>query len=111
MQTELWLGIIIASIGTYGLRVIPLMWTQRHLKKHQCTNNETTLPLWISVLGPLMIAAMLGVSLVPKVTTIESWIGTGVGVLVTITVWRKTRSLGLPVLLGVLAFGIVFLIV
>ena len=106
MQTDIWVAIILAAIGTYALRVGPLLWTQRHFNKHKASNTEARLPTWLSVLGPLMIAAMLGTSLIPKVPSASSWIATVVGTLVTILVWRKFKSLGLPVFCGVLSFGL-----
>ncbi len=38
MQTDIWIAIVIAAIGTYGLRVGPLLWTQRHINKHKANN-------------------------------------------------------------------------
>ncbi len=106
MQIDVWVAIIVAAIGTYALRVVPLWWTQRHFKKHQVNNTQAHLPTWLSVLGPLMIAAMLGTSLIPKSPSTSSWLATAVGVLVTVMVWRKYKTLGLPVFCGVLAFGL-----
>ena len=106
MQTDIWVAIVIAAIGTYALRAVPLVWTQRHFNRRKGGDNEAHLPMWWSVLGPLMIAAMLGTSLIPKVPTEASWLATVVGSLVTAIMWRKFRTLGLPVLGGVLAFGL-----
>lgn len=108
MQTDIWIAIVIAAIGTYGLRVGPLLWTQRHINKHKANNTEAHLPTWLSVLGPLMIAAMLGASLIPKTPSLSSWLASAVGILVTTLVWRKFKTLGLPVFCGVLFFGLVF---
>jgi branched-subunit amino acid transport protein AzlD len=105
MQTEIWVAIVVAAIGTYALRVGPLLWTQRHFNKHKANNSQAHLPMWLSVLGPLMIAAMLGASLIPKEPSQASWVATVIGTLVTTLVWRKYRTLGLPVFCGVLAFG------
>ncbi len=66
MHVDIWIAIVVAAIGTYALRVVPLLWTQRHFNKHKANNTEARLPTWLSVLGPLMIAAMLGASLIPK---------------------------------------------
>ncbi|GFD95222.1 hypothetical protein KUL156_00940 [Alteromonas sp. KUL156] len=110
MQTETWIAITVAAIGTYALRVGPLLWTQRHFNKHKVDNTEARLPTWLSVLGPLMIAAMLGASLIPKAPSSASWVATAVGAFVTALVWRKYRSLGLPVFCGVLSFGLAFVL-
>lgn len=108
MQTDIWVAIIVAAIGTYALRVVPLLWTQRHFNKHKANNTEARLPTWLSVLGPLMIAAMLGASLVPKAPSMSSWIATCIATAITILVWRKTKTLGLPVFSGVAAFGVIY---
>lgn len=110
MQTDIWVAIVIAAIGTYALRVGPLLMTQRHFNKHKANNTQARLPIWLSVLGPLMIAAMLGASLIPKAPSISSWIATAIGTLVTVVIWHKRRTLGFPVLCGVLAFGVAFII-
>ena len=108
MHVDIWIAIVVAAIGTYALRVGPLLWTQRHFNKHKANNTEAHLPAWLSVLGPLMIAAMLGASLIPKVPSAASWIATAIGTVVTVVVWRKFKSLGLPVFCGVLSFGVAF---
>jgi len=108
MHVDIWIAIVVAAIGTYALRVVPLLWTQRHFNKHKANNTEARLPTWLSVLGPLMIAAMLGASLIPKAPSAASWIATAIGTVVTVVVWRKFKSLGLPVFCGVLSFGIAF---
>ncbi|CAA0357097.1 conserved membrane hypothetical protein [Alteromonas alvinellae] len=108
MHVDIWIAIVVAAIGTYALRVVPLLWTQRHFNKHKANNTEARLPTWLSVLGPLMIAAMLGASLIPKAPSAASWIATAIGTVVTVLVWRKFKSLGLPVFCGVLSFGIAF---
>ena len=108
MHVDIWIAIVVAAIGTYALRVVPLLWTQRHFNKHKANNTEARLPTWLSGLGPLMIAAMLGASLIPKAPSAASWIATAIGTVVTVLVWRKFKSLGLPVFCGVLSFGVAF---
>ena len=108
MHVDIWIAIVVAAIGTYALRVVPLLWTQRHFNKHKANNTEARLPTWLSVLGPLMLAAMLGASLIPKAPSAASWIATAIGTVVTVLVWRKFKSLGLPVFCGVLSFGVAF---
>ncbi len=108
MHVDIWIAIVVAAIGTYALRVVPLLWTQRHFNKHKANNTEARLPTWLSVLGPLMIAAILGASLIPKAPSAASWIATAIGTVVTVLVWRKFKSLGLPVFCGVLSFGVAF---
>lgn len=110
MPIDTWVAIIVAAVGTYALRVGPLLWTQRHFNKHKANNTQARLPTWLSVLGPLMIAAMLGASLIPKAPSAESWAATAIGVFITSLTWRKYRSLGLPVFCGVVSFGLAFVL-
>ncbi|MDH4573785.1 AzlD domain-containing protein [Salinicola acroporae] len=110
MSLELWLGVIVAALGTYLLRLLPLLWMQRHLKRRDGEAEVDALPKWLVVLGPMMIAAVLGVSLVPRTSDPEGWLATVVGLGVTLVVWRKTRSLGWPVVGGVLTFGAVVIV-
>jgi branched-subunit amino acid transport protein len=67
------------------------------------------MPVWLTVLGPAMIAAMLGVSLVPGSFTIGAAVASVTAVVLTLLVWRRTRSLGWPVLVGVMTYGAVTL--
>lgn len=104
MSMELWWALALSALGTFLMRVAPLVWMQRHLIRRAGTN--AAMPVWLSVLGPTMIAAMFGVSLVPGQLSAAAWLVTACGSLVTWLVWLKTRSLGLPVLAGVLAYGL-----
>lgn len=106
MDTSLWVAIITTAIGTYLMRLIPLIWMQKHLKKHSDKDAIEVIPQWLSILGPLMIVAMLGVSMIPKTPDTNSWIATLVGCSVTWLTWKYTRSLGFPVAFGVIAFGV-----
>lgn len=48
----------------------------------------------------MMIAAVLGVSIVPVNPSPVSWLATAIGLSVTLLVWRRLRSLGWPVRRG-----------
>jgi len=110
MSVELWVGMIVAALGTYLIRLLPLLWMQRRLTRSNAEGNVDALPKWLVILGPMMIAAVLGVSLVPRTPDIAGWLATLVGLGVTLVVWRRTRSLGWPVVAGVLTFGIVVIV-
>ncbi len=97
------LGVIAA--GTLAARMLPLWWTRRQLQR----SSQLQLPLWLTISGPLMIAAMLGVSLVPAQVTAGTIAATLLAALVTILSWRRSRSLGLPVVAGVLCYGLVII--
>lgn len=106
---EQWdIALVVLALGTYLLRMLPLWWTRRHLNRQAGAGLQ--LPLWLTVLGPAMIAAMLGVSLLPANLTAASLLATLFACLSTVLVWRRTRSLGWPVVLGVLCYGGVFML-
>ncbi len=110
MDTSMWLALVSIAIGTYLLRLLPYIWMKRSLAKRQTEDGIGSMPTWLTILGPTMIAAMFGTSLVPTHSDALSWLATCVGILVTFGVWTRTRSMGLPILFGVVAFGMVTLI-
>lgn len=110
LDTAIWLAILVAAVGTYLVRAVPLWWMQRHLARRSQTSRAQAMPVWLSVLGPAMIAAMLGVSLVPGSFTLGAAAASIAGVALTLLVWRRTRSLGWPVLVGVAIYGAVTLV-
>lgn len=107
MNESTWLTLGIIAFGTFLLRVGPLYWMSRRIKRSNGRNALASIPVWLTVMGPVMIAAMFGTSLVPLVPSLTTWSATIVGTIATLLVWYKTRSLGLPVLAGVLLYGIV----
>jgi branched-subunit amino acid transport protein AzlD len=107
MDMSMWLALVSIAIGTYLLRLLPYLWMKRSLAKRQTEDGVGSMPIWLTILGPTMIAAMFGTSLVPTQSDMVSWLATGVGILVTFGVWKRTRSMGLPILCGVVAFGII----
>lgn len=110
MDKPLVYAILAIAAGTCLMRILPLLWMQRHLSRRKAENPVDSLPDWLSVLGPSMIAALLGASLVPTTLTITNWMATFLGVVVTLLVWRHSRSLGLPVFVGVIVYGAVKLL-
>ncbi|SFU64989.1 AzlD domain-containing protein [Halomonas korlensis] len=110
MSSALWLAVIASALGTLLMRLLPLLWMQRHLKRLGDDDLEA-MPQWLGLLGPLMITAVFGVSLVPTRTDAISWIATLVGLLATLVVWRRTRTLGWPVAAGVAAYGAAVMLV
>ncbi|GHB24045.1 AzlD domain-containing protein [Salinicola rhizosphaerae] len=105
MSLELWIGTLVAALGTYLIRLLPLLWMQRRMKSSDRGEGPEAMPQWLVILGPMMIAAVLGVSLVPRTPDAAGWGATVIGLGVTLAVWWRTRSLGWPVVAGVLAFG------
>ncbi|WP_110686781.1 AzlD domain-containing protein [Salinicola aestuarinus] len=104
MSATLWVAVLACAFGTLLMRVVPFLWMQRRLNSESGLND---LPQWLGILGPLMIAAVLGVSLMPVHPSPASWLATLLGLVATLLVWRRTRSLGLPVAAGVATFGAV----
>lgn len=104
MSTALWVAIALSALGTLLMRVVPFLWMQRRLDQREGPGG---MPEWLAILGPLMIAAVLGVSIVPVNPSPVSWLATALGLIATIVMWRRTRSLGWPVAVGVAVFGVV----
>ncbi|MCH4811016.1 AzlD domain-containing protein [Vreelandella neptunia] len=104
MSTSLWLAIFASALGTLLMRVVPFLWMQRRLNSETGLNN---MPQWLGILGPLMIAAVLGVSIMPVNPSAISWLATAIGLFVTLLVWWRVRSLGWPVAAGVAVYGVV----
>ena len=104
MSSAMWIAVIICALGTLLMRVVPFLWMQRRLGS--ATGMNAT-PQWLVILGPMMIAAVLGVSIVPVNPNAISWLATAIGLSVTLMVWRRLRSLGWPVAAGVAVFGAV----
>ncbi|WP_288130131.1 AzlD domain-containing protein [Microbulbifer sp.] len=111
MDSKLWIALLATAIGTLLMRALPLLWMQRHLVRKQASNTLDATPTWLTVLGPLMIAAMFGVSLVPSTVSTAAWAATAIGVLSTYLVWKGTNSLGWPVFAGVAVYGGIMLLV
>lgn len=105
MNNDVWLALAVCAVGTFLLRLIPMLWMKRHLIRQRAAATEAPMPVWLTVLAPTMIAAMFGVSLVPGSLTLSAWLATALGILTTLLMWRRTRSLGWPVCAGVLMFG------
>lgn len=104
MSTALWLAVVASALGTLLLRVVPFLWMQRRLNSDTGLNK---MPQWLGILGPLMIAAVLGVSIMPVNPSATSWIATAIGLSITLVVWWRLRSLGWPVAAGVVVYGLV----
>lgn len=107
MSESIWIVLAIIAFGTFLMRVGPLYWMLRRIKRSEKDNALENIPVWLSVMGPVMIAAMFGTSLIPSTPSVATWSATAVGAVATLLLWYKTRSLGLPVLAGVVAYGIV----
>jgi len=110
MDRNIWIALAICAVGTLLMRLLPLVWMQRHLAKRKAQEAVEEIPSWLSVFAPLMIAGMFGGALVPSHATVSSWLATALGVLATLMVWRFTRSLGWPVFGGVLVYGVIILL-
>lgn len=129
MSDDLWLVIALIAVGTFAIRAVPLLWMRRHLQRRHLargpqrmpaneaegasdatepTEAAASIPGWLSILAPLMIAAMFGVSVVPAaIDSGSAWLASISGVVATLLTWRRTRSLGWPVFTGVLVYGLV----
>ncbi|KZZ45167.1 branched-chain amino acid ABC transporter [Thalassolituus sp. HI0120] len=108
MTDVMWVALAITAAGTFAMRAIPLVWMQRHLSQAQHDSNDSVdgMPTWLGVVGPCVVAALAGSSMVPATQTATTWLATMIGVIVTLLVWYTKRSMGLPILAGVGAFGL-----
>ncbi|MDP5252789.1 MULTISPECIES: AzlD domain-containing protein [unclassified Vibrio] len=109
MSTEVTMAIAMICLGTFLLRCLPMVWMRRRLKANSSKANQAT-PLWLQVLGPTMIAAMCGVSLVPAHPSTLLAFAAIVGCVATVLTWWFSRSLALPVLVGVVCYAVVVLL-
>jgi len=109
MTVELWISVAVIAICTYFLRAIPFFWMQRRLKRRSDATTDSV-PAWLVVLGPAMISAMFGVSLVPASNTASAWLATICGTALTLCVWYRTKSLSWPVFAGVAMYAIVLVV-
>ncbi|MDP4534728.1 AzlD domain-containing protein [Alkalimonas collagenimarina] len=110
MDNGFWIALLFVSVGTLCMRLLPLLWMQRHLLKQKSKGGLAAIPDWLTVLGPLMIAAMLGVSLVPATPSLFTWLATILGAFSALMAWLWTKSLGWPVLAGVSTYGVVIVL-
>jgi branched-subunit amino acid transport protein len=110
MSSALWIAVLASALGTLLMRLLPLLWMQRRLERQGDDDSPEAMPQWLSLLGPLMIAALLGVSLMPVTPGPLAWLATAIGVLATLAVWWHKRTLGWPVAAGVAAYGAVVML-
>lgn len=107
MDKSLWIAMGIIAIGTFLMRALPLLWMSRRITNSHNENMTENMPMWLSVMGPAMIAAMFGTSLIPSTQSLNTWLATILGGLITFLVWYWRRSLGVPVFAGVMVYGII----
>ncbi|MDO6443436.1 MULTISPECIES: AzlD domain-containing protein [unclassified Marinobacter] len=106
MDITLWVALITTSLGTFLMRAVPLLWMQHHLARQSQDNKNGRVPMLLSILGPLTVGAMLGVSLVPKTISSTSLLATFLGTGLTLFVWYRTKSLAWSVVSGVSIYGV-----
>ncbi len=109
MSAAIWLAAGVTAVGTLLIRMLPLYWMQRRLRHISATDRKAAMPAWPGILAPLMIAALLGVSMAPHPISVMTGSATLAGSLATLLLWAKTRTLGLPVAAGVAAYALVLL--
>ncbi|SPJ33619.1 AzlD domain-containing protein [Kushneria phyllosphaerae] len=110
MNGAIWWAAAATAVGTFLIRMLPLYVMQRCMSRVSDIERERQLPEWPGVLAPLMIAALLGLSLPPHPSSALGWSSMVVGSLATLCLWYKTRTLGLPVAAGVAAYTLMLFI-
>ena len=86
MDRGLWIALIATAAGTFLMRTRPLVYMQRHLLKQSNKDAAENMPVWLGVLGPSMVAAMFGTSLIPATSGAASWSATALGLIATFLV-------------------------
>lgn len=107
MDKSSWLALFVIAIGTFLMRAGPLQLIFHRFKQSTSSNSRNQIPFVFSIMGPAVIAALLGTSLMPSTPSFQSWAATFVGILVTLIVYYKIRTLSLPIFFGVLANSLV----
>ncbi|WP_456269804.1 AzlD domain-containing protein [Kushneria sp. AK178] len=107
MTHAIWLAAGATALGTLLIRMLPLYWMQRRLRRVSAADRAMAMPAWPVVLAPLLIAALMGVSLLPQPDSAVTWGATVAGSVATLALWYRTRTLGLPVAAGVAAYALV----
>ena len=111
MSHEALLAVIFLGIATYLSRLLPYLWMRKRLNSSQGTvNQEERIPQSIRVLGPIMIAAMFGMSLLPQEPKTPSLLAAPVACFFIFYIWKKKKSLIFPILGGVASYGLTLFI-
>lgn len=105
MDNNMWIALLLIALGTFAMRGAPLVMMKKHLNKKADQGKPADPPLIFNVLGATMIAAMFGVSLVPPENTTWAWVVVAISTLVTGLIWLKTRTMGLPIFVGVACYA------
>ena len=107
MSYEMWIATGVIALATFLMRALPFALMMRKMSPNSGENLTEQMPLWLSILGPTMVASMFGASLVPTHPSSATWIATVFGVTGTLLFWFWRRSMGLPVFAGVALYGVV----
>lgn len=99
-----WLLIVLAALGTFLLRWLPLSLGNRLL------SGPTWLTLMLSALGLTAMTALVVVSAVDvwrQAPTSNTLLSMMLGTLMTLWVLRLTRNVGMAAIAGALSYGVV----
>jgi branched-subunit amino acid transport protein len=98
MRTELFLTLAAIGLGTYALRALPLMGARR-------LDPAGKVFRALQLLGPMLIAALLGVSVIGDVRGFGpgGWVPELLGLGATLLVQRRCGGFVAPILAGVAA--------
>ncbi|MCC5859124.1 MAG: AzlD domain-containing protein [Ectothiorhodospiraceae bacterium] len=90
------------ALGTYGMRALPMLWGRRL--------DTTGRPFRVlQTLGPMLIAALLAVSVVGDGAGRSGWLDwlpEVLGLLTALVLYRWRGGFVLPILAGVLAYAL-----
>lgn len=112
MRLDLFLLFLLVGAGNYLMRAVPLLLALRRTKpEEQDTVESGTSGVLLPLVGPSVVMALLVTSVLPEASGFgaES-VRYAVALLLTLVVAVKYGNLGLTVLAGVLAYGLISLL-
>lgn len=107
VSTQLLMVVLGLGIGTYLFRAIPLFLSQLQRNKRKKTDTPGQVSL-LEVIAPMLIAALLSVSIVPEQSkaNIHDLILVILSMMVTWLANRMLKNFGLSILIGVFGYGV-----
>lgn len=103
-DSQLLMLIVLAGIGTYLMRLLPMLYGQR------LAAGRGAIALVLGALGVAAITALIVVSLLGLVAQQAGWIRLSLSALLVLLVLRLARNVGVATLVGALGYGLLSLV-
>lgn len=112
MRLDLLLLFLLAGAGNYLMRSVPLLLALRRTTSEEPgTATSGTSGVLLSLVGPSVVAALLVTSVLPEASGSGAELARyAVALLITLIIAIRYGNLGLTVLTGVLAYGLISLL-